>query len=112
MFSEKNIVANFSDIGALFVLNDGKNAQEGYFKGAVPEELRISWSLAKSFLSALIGIVGADGDIASVDDPVTKYAITLIGSAYQGATIRNDLIWPAALLLTRITCRTAPTSTK
>ncbi len=130
LFSEKNIVTNFSDMEAIFfstnlgvpnapaselphepkampdglsgwikdrsvtalvVLKDGKIAHEDYFKDTTPEDLRISWSVAKSFLSALMGIVVADGDIASIDDPVTKYAKALSGSAYEGATIRNVL---------------------
>ncbi len=130
LFSEKNIVTNFSNMDAIFfstnlgvpdapasdlphepktmpdglggwiedrsvtalvVLKDGKIAHEGYFKGTTPEDLRISWSVAKSFLSALMGIVIADGDIASIDDPVTKYAKDLTGSPYEGATIRNVL---------------------
>lgn len=130
LFSEKNIVTNFSNMEAIFfntnlgvpnaptsglphepktmpdglggwiedrsvtalvVLKDGKIAHEDYFKDTTPEDLRISWSVAKSFLSALMGIVIADGDIESIDDPVTKYATDLAGSAYEGATIRNVL---------------------
>jgi len=52
---------------------------------------RISWSIAKSFLSALVGIALADGAIASLDDPVLKYVPDLAGSAYDGATVRNVL---------------------
>ena len=130
LFSEKNIVTNFSNMSAVFfnttlgipeapaselpvdlkempegldkwvtdravtalvVLKDGKTAHEAYFKDTAPEDLRISWSVAKSFLSALMGIVVADGDIESIDDPVTKYAALLIGTPYEGATIRNVL---------------------
>ncbi len=78
-------------VTALVVLKDGKIAHEDYFKGTTPEDLRVSWSVAKSFLSALMGIVIADGDIESIDDPVTKYAPNLADSAYDGATIRNVL---------------------
>ena len=130
LFSEKNIITNFSNMEAIFfntnlgvpnapasdlphepksmpddlgdwiedrsvtalvVLKDGKIAHEDYFKDTAPEDLRISWSVAKSFLSALMGIVVADGDIESIDDPVTKYVKDLAGSAYEGATIRNVL---------------------
>lgn len=52
---------------------------------------RISWSVAKSFLSVLTGILVEDGSIDSLDDPVTKYAPDLAGSAYDGATVRNVL---------------------
>ncbi len=53
--------------------------------------MRISWSVAKSLLSALFGIVQAEGAIASLDDPVEKYAPTLIGSAYEGVSIHDIL---------------------
>lgn len=76
---------------ALVVLKDGQLVHESYFLGTGPEDLRISWSVAKSFLSALFGVVLAEGKIASLDDPVTKYAPSLIGSAYDGASIHDVL---------------------
>jgi CubicO group peptidase (beta-lactamase class C family) len=53
--------------------------------------LRISWSVAKSYLSALMGVLVNEGTIASIDDPVTKYAPSLASSAYAGSSIRNVL---------------------
>jgi CubicO group peptidase (beta-lactamase class C family) len=47
--------------------------------------------MAKSYLSALIGVLLEEGAVDSIDDPVTKYAPRLIGSAYQGASIRDVL---------------------
>ena len=79
------------DVTALVALKDGQIVHESYYKGTTPTDRRISWSVAKSYLSALMGIVLDDGSIASIDDPVTKYAPTLIGTAYDGATIRNVL---------------------
>ena len=73
------------------VLKDGQMVHESYYLGTADTDLRISWSVAKSFLSALMGIVLEEGDIASIDDQVTKYAPALKGSAYEGATIRNVL---------------------
>ncbi len=78
-------------VTSLVVLKDGEIVSEDYFLETGPDDLRISWSVAKSFLSALFGIVMSEGQIASLDDPVTKYAPTLAGSAYDGATIRNVL---------------------
>ncbi len=78
-------------VTALVVLKDGEIRHESYYLGTSPEDLRISWSVAKSFLSALFGIVLEEGAIASVDDPVTKYAPSLEGSAYDGASIKNVL---------------------
>ncbi len=76
---------------ALVVLKDGHIVAEEYFQGTGPEDLRISWSVAKSFLSALVGILVEEGTIASLQDPVTKYVPGLAGSAYEGATILNVL---------------------
>jgi len=79
------------DITGLVVLKDGALVQESYYLGTGAEDRRISWSVAKSFLAALIGIYLDNGAIASLDDPVTTYAPALIGSAYERATIRNVL---------------------
>lgn len=78
-------------VTALVVMKDGEIRHESYHRGTGPDDQRISWSVAKSFLSALFGIVVDEGAIASLDDPVTKYAPALAGGAYDGATIRNVL---------------------
>jgi len=78
-------------VTGLVVLKDGQLVHESYYLGTADTDLRISWSVAKSFLSALMGVVLEEGDIASIDDQVTKYAPSLKGSAYEGATIRNVL---------------------
>jgi CubicO group peptidase (beta-lactamase class C family) len=79
------------DVTALVVLKDGEIVHESYYKGTASEDLRISWSVAKSYLSALFGVLLDEGAIASLDDPVTKYAPALTGGAYDDATIRNVL---------------------
>ncbi len=76
---------------AIVVLKDGEIAHEDYFLGTGPDDRRISWSVAKSFLSALLGVIMAEGTIGGLDEPVTKYVPELVGSAYDGATIRNVL---------------------
>lgn len=80
------------DVTSLMVLHRGAVVHESYHQGTRPEDRRISWSMAKSFLSALFGVIMAEGHIASLDDPVTRYAPSLTGSAYEGATIRNVLL--------------------
>ena len=79
------------DVTALVVLKEGQIVYENYFKGTQPDDLRISWSVAKSYLSALVGILLDEGAIASLDDQVTTYAPKLKGTAYDGATLRNVL---------------------
>ena len=79
------------NVTALFVMKDGAVVHEDYFLGTQPEDLRISWSVAKSFLSALMGIVIEEGAIKSIDDRVTEYVPMLVGTAYDGATIKDVL---------------------
>ncbi|WP_170440519.1 serine hydrolase domain-containing protein [Ruegeria arenilitoris] len=78
-------------VTSLLVMQDGQIRFEEYFLDTSPEDRRISWSMAKSYLSALFGILLEEGAIASLDDPVIKYAPKLQGSAYETATIRNVL---------------------
>ena len=78
-------------VTSLLVMQNGQIRFEEYYLGTGPDDRRISWSVAKSYLSALFGILLNEGTIASLDDPVTKYAPNLTGSAYDGATIRNVL---------------------
>ncbi len=79
------------DVTALVVLKDGKIVHESYYKGTTADDLRISWSVAKSYLSALVGVLLDEGVIASIDDPVVQYAPALEGGAYADASIRNVL---------------------
>jgi CubicO group peptidase (beta-lactamase class C family) len=79
------------DTTAIVVLRDGQIVFEDYFLGTSQDDHRISWSVAKSYLSALFGVLIARGDIQSIEDQVTLYAPELVGSAYEGASIRNVL---------------------
>ena len=86
----QNWIANRA-VTSLIVLKDGAIVHESYYQGTTPGDLRISWSMAKSYVSALFGTLLTDGTIASLDDPVIKYAPALAGGAYGDATIRNVL---------------------
>ncbi|WP_127105920.1 serine hydrolase domain-containing protein [Pararhodobacter zhoushanensis] len=78
-------------VTATVVLHDGALVYENYRLGTDPQDLRVSWSVAKSALSLLLGTLVADGTIPDLDAPVTQYAPELRGSAYDGASIRNVL---------------------
>ena len=78
-------------VTSLLVLHRGQIVHESYHLDTGPGDRRISWSMAKSFLSALFGILQNEGAFASLDDPVTKYAPQLAGSAYDGVSILNVL---------------------
>lgn len=58
---------------AFIVIEDDRIVYEGYFNGAERDSIVTSFSIAKSFLSALIGIAIDAGAIGSVQDPITDY---------------------------------------
>ncbi len=76
---------------ALVIVHGDDIIFEDYYKGTGAEERRISWSMAKSFLSALVGTAVERGEIKSLDVQVTDYVPALKGSAYDGASLRNVL---------------------
>lgn len=80
-----------TDTAALVVLHQGANRFEQYWLTGGEDVLWISWSVAKSFVSALIGIAIAEGHIGSVHDTVDSYVPELAGSAYDGVSIKNVL---------------------
>jgi CubicO group peptidase (beta-lactamase class C family) len=75
----------------LLILKRGKVVFEEYGLGNDATTQSISWSVVKSFVSALVGIAVGEGAIASVEDPVTKYAPELAGSAYDGVRLKDVL---------------------
>lgn len=79
------------NVTSLLVLKGGEIRFEDYYLGTAGDDLRISWSIAKSYLSALLGVLVDEGAITSLDDPVTKYVPELEGSGYDGASLRNVL---------------------
>jgi CubicO group peptidase (beta-lactamase class C family) len=75
----------------LLVMRDGTVAFERYWLGNDATTQSIGWSVSKSFVSALIGIAVGEGAIASVEDPVSKYAPALAGGAYEGVRLKDVL---------------------
>ena len=80
-----------TDTSALLVLQNGKLRFEEYYLTGGRDVQWISWSVAKSFVSALVGIAVAEGAINSIDDPVSNYVPTLYGSGYDGVRIEDIL---------------------
>jgi len=76
---------------ALVVVKNDTLTFEDYYQGTNEFYQRISWSMAKSFLSALFGIAVEEGHIKDLNTPVTEYVPSLIGSGYDGVTIKNVL---------------------
>jgi CubicO group peptidase (beta-lactamase class C family) len=80
-----------TDTMALLVLQDGAVRFERYASFGGRETHWVSMSVAKSFVSALIGIALHEGAIRSIEEPVTAYLPKLAGSAYDGVRIKDIL---------------------
>jgi CubicO group peptidase (beta-lactamase class C family) len=78
---------------AFLVLHNDKLLYERYFDGYDATSLQTSFSMAKSFASALVGIAIDEGDIKSVDEPITNYIPELLekDKRFKSITIRDLL---------------------
>ncbi|HSZ52912.1 MAG TPA: serine hydrolase [Caulobacteraceae bacterium] len=75
----------------LIVVREGQVVFEDYWLGNDASTQAIAFSVSKSFVSALIGIAVGEGAIASVEDPVTRYAPELAGGAYDAVRLKDVL---------------------
>jgi CubicO group peptidase (beta-lactamase class C family) len=82
-----------TDTLAFLVVHDDELVAERYFDGAQRTTLQTSFSVAKSFLSTLVGIAIDEGAIHSVTDPVTDYVPELAqrDPRFDQITVRNLL---------------------
>jgi CubicO group peptidase (beta-lactamase class C family) len=76
---------------AFIVVKDGRILTERYRNGGDASSRYAVFSIAKSLVSMLVGIAIDRGDIASINDPITRYAPEFIGTAYEGVTLRDAL---------------------
>ncbi len=76
---------------ALIIVKQGKIVSEIYRNQTDAASHFISFSMAKSVTSILIGLAISDGLIHSADDQITQYIPELKESAYDGVTIRQAL---------------------
>lgn len=76
---------------SFLVVQGGAIRYERYFHGSGDDDLRTSFSVAKSVVSTLIGLAVADGHISSVDDPVTTYVPELLEKdpRFADVTVRH-----------------------
>lgn len=75
----------------LLVVHRGAITHEAYHLGADAASPFTSWSMAKSVLSALIGIALDEGHIASIRDPISQYVPALADSGYGDVPIGDAL---------------------
>ena len=84
---------------AFIVIKDGAVVYENYFNHTQRDSIVTSFSAAKSFTSALIGIAIQEGYIKSVDDPITTYLpeLTKRDPRFREITIRDLLLMSSGL---------------
>ena len=76
---------------ALLIIRHDTIHYEYYGNGFKQNDLHISWSMAKSVLSALFGIAVHEGDIKSIEQTVTEYLPELKGSGYDNVRLKDVL---------------------
>ncbi|MEP7351119.1 MAG: serine hydrolase [Sphingorhabdus sp.] len=76
---------------AFLVIRDGKIIFEDYRNRSTEKTRFISFSMAKSITSLLIGKAVEQGHIRSLDDPASDYVPELKGGGYEGVSIRHIL---------------------
>jgi CubicO group peptidase (beta-lactamase class C family) len=96
-------LANYLDrrrATGLLILKNGEIVAEHYRYGRKDNARFLSFSMAKSVTSLLIGKALSMGLIASLDDPAEKYAKDLTGSPYGATTVRQLLRMSSGLTFT------------
>lgn len=78
-------------VTGLVILKDGTVVAERYRYGRTPDARFLSFSMAKSVVSMLVGIALERGAIASLDERADRYASELAGSGYGATSIRHLL---------------------
>jgi CubicO group peptidase (beta-lactamase class C family) len=84
---------------AFIVIQDDAILYERYFNDTERDSIVTSFSTAKSFGSALIGIAIAEGHINSVNDPITDYLPELAerDPAFEDIAIRDLLLMSSGI---------------
>src|SRR5215204_451827 len=84
---------NASGTTAFLVIHDDKLLYERYFNGYDETSINTSFSMAKTFASALVGIAIDEGHIKSVNEPITNYIPELLENdrRFESITI-SDLL--------------------
>jgi CubicO group peptidase (beta-lactamase class C family) len=80
-----------TDTSALLLVEDGRIRYERYALTGGRDVPWMSMSVAKSFVSALIGIAVDEGHIGSIDDAISDYITVRPDSAYDGVSIKQVL---------------------
>ena len=80
--------ATYTD--ACVVIHDGQLVFEHYDVGIAPDQQHLLMSVSKSLTAALIGVLVAQGLVAT-DGLVTSYLPELVGTSWDGCTVQHLL---------------------
>lgn len=83
---------------SFLVIRNDTILYEKYFLGHDQNSIFTSFSVAKSFISALVGIAINEGKITSVDDTITKYLTDFKNEGFEKITIKNLLNMESGIL--------------
>ena len=81
----------------LVILRHGAIVAERYAIGSDKDTIATSWSMAKSFVSALTGIAIEEGFISSVDVPAADYVTQWAGDDRKNITLKDLLLMSSGL---------------
>lgn len=83
---------NLGPVSSLLIVRNGRLVYDEYFLDMNPDRLHNCYSVTKSFASALIGIVQAEGAIGDLDTPLLDF--------FPGySSVENDGPWKRAMTL-------------
>jgi CubicO group peptidase (beta-lactamase class C family) len=84
---------------SFIVIKDDAILFERYYNGWRRDSMVTSFSVAKSFVSTLVGIAIEEGAIGSLDDPITRYLPELAerDARFEAITIRHLLTMTSGL---------------
>jgi CubicO group peptidase (beta-lactamase class C family) len=94
-YTEPGTELNFSDYlkkkktVAFLVIRNDSLVYENYFDGYSRESVLPSFSIAKSFVSALVGIAIHEGHIRSLDQPITDFIPELKDARFHEVTLKD-----------------------
>jgi len=94
---QADAVAETNSSFCLLVIRHGILVHEKYFNGHDANSTDPSWSIAKSYSSAVTGIAIDRGDIGSADDSVSKYATKWTDGDHAPVTIKGLLTMTSGL---------------
>jgi CubicO group peptidase (beta-lactamase class C family) len=82
------------NVTAFLVIKDGEIATEEYMHGTGEHDLRVSWSMAKSVISLLLGALMDKGLVPAdaLDYQIAEHVPMLRGTGYDGVTLENILL--------------------